>query len=301
MKRCALAFLDEPVSRSLEAEVETALTDLFAQLTMAQVPVPTSADGSQDLDRILASLDADVADLAVVAARSLPRFLPAGTRIAAVIQRGDPRYRLVGHGPRGLTTLIPGSSVVCLDAPARAQVLHLRPDLVVRLIERPPDQIVKEVRSGIWSAAILPPGTLERAVPWGLQVQPIHAARIRPQAGSGLTLLLARSGRSPREKQAGALDHPSSRRAFTAERAFLDQVPFDGSVIAEAFACSDGARVHVDAFASDRDGRRWHQVSAEGDVMDAAAVGVAAARLLTSGVASSVLGSPSALRKAAGL
>jgi hydroxymethylbilane synthase len=301
MKRCALAFLDEPISRSRVAEVETALTDLFAQLTMARVPVAASATGKQALDPILARLDADEADLAVVPARTLPRILPAGVHIAAVIQRGDPRYRLVGHGPRGLSTLIPGSSVVCLDVPARAQVLHLRPDLDVRLIEGPPDEIVRGVRSGIWTAAILPPGTLERALPWGLQVQPIHGTRIQPQTGSGLTLLLARPGRSPREKQAGALDHLPSRSAFTAERAMLEELPFDRSVIAEAFAWSDGATVHLDAFASDRDGRRWSQVAAEGEVKDAVAVGVAAARLLTARVASSVMGSPSALRRASGL
>jgi porphobilinogen deaminase len=99
-------------------------------------------------------------------------------------------------------------------------------------------------------------------------------------AGSGLTVLLARSGKSSRARQAGALDHAPSRSLFDAERAFGGEGGFGVALIATSFAHLNDGRIHVCGFASDEEGRRLHRSQAEGDLDAASATGIAAARRL---------------------
>ncbi|MHA6762330.1 hydroxymethylbilane synthase [Streptacidiphilus sp. PAMC 29251] len=176
-----------------------------------------------------ALLDGSV-DFAVHSLKDLPTAAPDGLALAAVPLREDPRDALVARDGLSLEELV-GK---CVQAPARigtgsprrmAQLNAWAAAAGVR-IETVPirgnvDTRIGYVRSGELDAVVLAAAGLSRLGRLGEATQLLDSALMLPAPGQGALALECRADDAELTAALGALDHPATRAAVTAERALL--------------------------------------------------------------------------------
>jgi hydroxymethylbilane synthase len=227
------------------------------------------------------------ADLAVHSLKDLPTAMPAGLRLAGVLEREDPRDVLVlrtrgrrrpGSSGAALPELPRGGVVATSSTRRAAQLRALRPDL--RLVEirgNVPTRLQKLAADSGLHGTILAAAGLARlgigrdareclvcppdlaASRWerDLPARLLTLGEMLPAVGQAAIGLQARSG----DRRTGAvcrrLDHRATRLAVEAERAFLEG--FGGGchspVAALATVRGDRLTLAVRAFEGDRE---WH-------------------------------------------
>lgn len=194
------------------------------------------------------------ADVAVHSGKDLPALTPDALVIAAVPERADARDALVGGR---LGQLAPGAVVATGSGRRRAQLAWARPDLgftglrgniatrLARLDEGGADAIVVAVaaleRLGLTDriTEVLEPATMLPQVAQGAL-----AVEVRGDAAGARLAGVDPGGDGELRALVGSLDHPPSRRAFEAERAFLAELGGDCDLPAGCHAtpvAGDGA------------------------------------------------------------
>ena len=182
-------------------------------------------------------------DIAVHSLKDLPTESPRGLKIASVPRRQDPRDVFLGKAAKRLKDLPPGAVVGTSSVRRKAQILALRPDLVVRDLRGNVDTRLKKLAQGDADASYLAASGLDRLgiAAWdGLAFERVDLARMVPAAGQGAVALQCRAGESARFAAAGC-----ARTTFsvTVERLFLAKL---GEGCHTAFACHHAAgRVHL--------------------------------------------------------
>jgi hydroxymethylbilane synthase len=232
-------------------------------------------------------------DLAVHSLKDLPTTLPAGIALVAVAEREDPRDALVGRGPLAWGDLPQGAVLATSSLRRRAQVLHRRPDLIVRDVRGNVDtRLAKLERNAEWSGILLAVSGLVRLGLADRIGERLPPELMLPAPGQGALAVTARAGDSVAAEAAKrAVHHRPTAVAVAAERAFLRtleggcQVP----VAALAAPTADGRlRLHgrVISLGGER-GTEGEEARSVGDESEADALGVALAeRLLGEGAAS---------------
>jgi hydroxymethylbilane synthase len=163
------------------------------------------------LERAL--LDGEI-DLAVHSAKDVPGELAAGTEIAAVPPRADPRDVLVGAG--SLDALPAGARVGTSALRRRAQVLAVRPDVDVVELRGNVDTRLRKLAAGEVDALVLAAAGLVRLGHAGLVAAPLVGDVFVPAPGQGCLAVQARAG-----DRLEALDDSDSHAAQLAERAVV--------------------------------------------------------------------------------
>lgn len=210
------------------------------------------------------------ADVAVHSAKDLPSQTAAGLVIGAVGERRTPNDALVGAS---LADLAQGATVATGSVRRRAQLASLRPDLrftelrgnIQTRLSRIPDDgaIVMAV------AALEILGLTDRIA----EVLTLDDAV--PMVGQGSVAVECRADDTSVLDVLALVDHPASRRAVEAERAFLAELGAGCSLPVAAHLADDGT---FRAFMASDDGTRTVQLSGEiGDSDDHIVVGVAMA------------------------
>ncbi len=97
-------------------------------------PLPEIGGEGVFTERIERSLRAEEIDIAVHSLKDLPVEDPGDIFIGAVLGREEAREALVSRGGRPLAALPPGAVIGSSSTRRQAQLLGLRPDLVVRPI-----------------------------------------------------------------------------------------------------------------------------------------------------------------------
>ena len=244
----------------------------------------------KELERAL--LDGRI-DLAVHSAKDMPTDPAEGTEVVAYPEREDPRDALVSRDGRGLASLAPGARVGTESPRRRAFLLHLRPDLVIAPIRGNVDTRLEKLDAGEFDALVVAAAGLTRLGRAGRIVERIAPAAMLPAVGQGALAVQARAG-DPRAAVAAALDHPATRTAVTAERAFLRAMGGGCRTPFAALAEAAGGRVEVAGAAVEPDGREALRDSASGPAANAKAVGEALARALLARGADRFAGEPGA-------
>ena len=161
-------------------------------------------------------------DLAVHSLKDLPTGLPGGLMLAATPEREDPYDALISRDDLALETLAPGSRVATGSLRRAAQILALRPDLVMTPLRGNVATRVEKIRRGEAEATLLAVAGLRRL---GLEneiAQVFTAQQVTPAMGQGALGIEARVAELT--KLWTALDHPATRRAVEAERRYLARV-----------------------------------------------------------------------------
>ena len=138
--------------------------------------LPMSTKGDQILDRSLAAiggkglfikeLEAALEDgrahLAVHSMKDVPADLPPGMTLAAMLPRADPRDALITRGARELGDLPRGARLGTSSLRRRAQLLAIRPDLVITTLRGNVETRLKRLDEGELDAIVLAAAGLTR-------------------------------------------------------------------------------------------------------------------------------------------
>jgi hydroxymethylbilane synthase len=179
---------------------------------------------TKELDRAL--LDGSI-DLAIHSAKDLPTLLPDGIEIAGYLPREDVRDALIAPRAKVLANLPPGAIVGTASLRRRAQVLRLRPDLIVRLLRGNVESRLRKVASGEYDATLLALAGLNRLGLAHHATALLDVEDFLPAVGQGaIAVTLRTDDRPSRERVAPVIDHATTV-ALRCERAFLTVL--DGS------------------------------------------------------------------------
>lgn len=203
-------------------------------------------------------------DLAVHSLKDLPLETPQALRIAAVLEREEPRDAVVSRSGEPFDRLPAGSRIGTSSVRRRSQLLHRRRDLQILDIRGNVDTRLRKLDEGQYDAIVVAACGLIRL---GLEeriTEYLDFSIMLPEPGQGALAIEARADDSELLELLSGLDDPVSRACVEAERSFLH-------------ALGGGCRVPIAAYASCKDG----ELALEGAVI--AADGTAAVRGKMSG------------------
>lgn len=262
------------------------------------VLLPMSTKGDQILDRSLAAiggkglfikeleiaLEERRADLAVHSMKDVPADLPAQFTIGAILERADPRDALVAPRAGTLEALPSGARVGTSSLRRRAQLLAARPDLRIEALRGNLNTRVRRLDEGSLDAIVLACAGLAR-LGWEQRI----AARLPlevslPAVGQGAIGVECRADDTTILARLAALEHPPTRVAVDAERAFSRRLGGGCQSPVAAHATLDGGRLGLRGLVASTDGRRVLRDGLSGTADAAAALGEALAqRMLAAG------------------
>jgi hydroxymethylbilane synthase len=261
--------------------------------------LPMSTKGDRILDRSLAAiggkglfikeLEAALEDgrahLAVHSMKDVPGDLPAGMTLAAMLPRADPRDALITRAARELGELPRGARLGTASLRRRAQLLAIRPDLVITTLRGNVETRLKRLDDGELDAIVLAAAGLTR-----LGLQSRIAALLDPSislpaVGQGVIGIECRSDDLRARDAVRALNDPAAHTAVSAERAFARRLGGSCQSPIAAFAELDARqRLTLRGLVAEPDGSRLIQDSIAGSAAQAEALGDALAeRVLTAG------------------
>lgn len=235
-------------------------------------------------------------DLAVHSLKDLPTTLPAGIALVAVAEREDPRDALVGRGPLTWDDVPHGAVLATSSLRRRAQLLHLRPDLIVRDVRGNVDtRLAKLQANAEWTGILLAVAGLVRLGLGDRIGERLPPELMLPAPGQGALAVTARAGDAASAAAAASVHHPATAVAVAAERAFLRTLEGGCQVPVAALAeRSAGGRLRLQGRVISLGGERaveGSEVRACANVAEADALGVALGdRLLGQGAAAILAG-----------
>jgi hydroxymethylbilane synthase len=249
-----------------------------------------------ELDRAL--LDKEV-DLVVHSLKDLATVMTAGTALAAVLEREDPRDALLTRGGVDFAGLPSGARIGTSSLRRKAFLAKSRPDLKqVELRGNVPTRI-RKLDEGEYDAIILATAGLKRL---GLadRISQLLPTDIFPNAAAqGAIAICARADDPETLRWLRPLEHTPTRIAVEAERAMLGRLEGGCQVPLGVLATVNGADLSLYAAACNLDGADFVSVQHSGHSTNARAVGEAAAAAFISKGGDAVLAQANARRQSA--
>jgi len=214
----------------------------------------------------------------------VPGDLPAGMTLAAMLPRADPRDALITRAARELGELPRGARLGTASLRRRAQLLAIRPDLVITTLRGNVETRLKRLDDGELDAIVLAAAGLTR-----LGLQSRIAALLDPSislpaVGQGVIGIECRSDDLRARDAVRALNDPAAHTAVSAERAFARRLGGSCQSPIAAYARLDAERLTLDGLVAEPDGSRLLRERISGDAGDGVALGAELAeRVLAAG------------------
>lgn len=224
----------------------------------ALVIVPMTATGDRIQDRALAevggkelwtreldaALDAGVIDIAVHSLKDVETLRDARFALGAMLERADPRDRLVVREGMEAATIaaLPHGARLGTSSPRRAaQIQRIRADLQPVLLRGNVATRLAKLAAGEADATLLAAAGLERLGMHGVGTAQ-DTAVLLPAASQGAIGIECRAADGAALALLGAIDHEPTHRAVAAERSFLAALGGDcrSPVAAHAWWREDG-------------------------------------------------------------
>jgi hydroxymethylbilane synthase len=265
-------------------------------LEVELVPMVTQGDRIQDrtlaaiggkglfIKELEVALEEDRADIAVHSMKDLPGDLPEGLTIAAALERADARDALLTASAGGLDELPRGARVGTSSLRRQAQLLAARPDLAIETLRGNVDTRLRRLDAGDMDAIVLACAGLIR-----LGLESRITARLDPRiclpaVAQGVIGIECRGADSRTRGLVSVLDHPDTRIAMDAERAFAHRLGGSCQSPIAAHARLVGRRLQLDGLVAEPDGSRLLRDTESGAIEDPAALGaLLAERILAAG------------------
>jgi hydroxymethylbilane synthase len=268
-----LALAQAELTRAALLAAHPALADPGIEI----LPIRTTGDKVQD--RTLADiggkglftkeieealLDGRV-DLAVHSMKDMPTFLPDGLTIGAMLEREDPRDALISPVAESIATLPRGAVVGTASLRRQAQVLLVRPDLVVQPLRGNVGTRLDKLARGEAAATLLALAGLKRLGKAGAATAILSIEEMLPAVAQGAIGIEIRIDDSRLRELVAAIDHAPTSIAVAAERAML--AVLDGSCrtpIAGYAAIAD-AQMRLRGLVALPDGSESHRAEDSGN------------------------------------
>lgn len=238
-----------------------------------------------------AALLARRVDFAVHSLKDLPLVTPEGLRIAAVLERDEPRDALISRSGEALEALPAGAKLGTSSLRRISQVLNRRPDLATLEIRGNVDTRLRKLQEGKYDAIVVAACGLIRL---GLEeriTEVLDLSVMLPEPGQGCLAVEARTDDPDVLDVVGRLEHPLSRACVEAERACLKALGGGCRVPIAAFAEETNGTLHLQGAVLSPDGTRRIDASGDGPVTEPVRLGEdVGARLAASGAAALLSG-----------
>jgi len=184
-------------------------------------PLPELGGKGVFTDDLAHALQQRKIDLAVHSLKDLPVDETPDLAVAAICERADARDALVAALPLTLKTLPKRARVGTSSLRRSAQLLAARPDLTLLPIRGNIDTRIRKALKGDYDAILLAAAGLERL---GLKeniVEMLPLDLMLPAPGQGALAVQCRTNDAATMDCVAPLDHLPTRKAVSAERAFL--------------------------------------------------------------------------------
>jgi len=234
MKTFLVATRPSTLARRQTQWVIQALERLHPNLSFMEHVITTKGD--RELDKPLpliggkglftqeleAALLSSNVQAAVHSLKDLPVQNPAQLMVGAIPQRGDSRDVLISAQGFTLRTLPLGAVIGTSSLRRAAQVLALRPDVQIKDLRGNIDTRLRKALSGNYDAVLLSLAGLQRMGLEEYVTEILSFDEVLPAPGQGALAVQCRADDVETLQILAELDHIPTRRAVTAERAFLE-------------------------------------------------------------------------------
>lgn len=206
------------------------LKDFWPKLTIELVPLITSGDrfnkdklqelGGKGLfvKELEEALLANRADIAVHSMKDVPAHLPPGLTLASFYKRDNPLDALVCNKAQSITTLPQGCQVGTTSLRRQAQLLALRPDLIIRPLRGNIHTRLEKYNQGEFDAIILAAAGLERMQIENYAYYSIDADLMLPACGQGVLGIECRQDDEDLQHLLKPLTDPDTTICLSVER-----------------------------------------------------------------------------------
>ncbi len=214
-------------------------------------------------------------DFAVHSMKDVETGLAHGIALPAVLQRADPRDRLVGA--TSLADIPPGSTVGTSSPRRQAQLLNRRPDLKVVVLRGNVQTRLRHIADGTVAATFLAAAGLDRL---GIEAGvTLSMGDWLPAASQGIVGITCRADDQKMLGLLKAINHPDTMACLQAERALLAGLGGSCHTSVAAYASLEGG-LHMRAELLSPDGRDRVNGELRAGDSSAEALGHALARAL---------------------
>jgi hydroxymethylbilane synthase len=218
---------------------------------------------TQELENALNSGDIH---LVVHSLKDLPVEETPGLVIAAIPVRENARDVLISARGYTLDTLPEAAQVGTSSLRRTAQLLHVRPDLVLKSVRGNIDTRIRKAVEGEYDAIILAAAGVHRL---GLQEyisEELDFERMLPAPGQGALAVQCRSYDAFLRQFLKRIDHAETHAAVTAERAFLKGLGGGCAAPVAAFGVVEAGGLHLQGLVTSLDGRERIHVSGRSEI-----------------------------------
>jgi len=203
---------------------------------------------------------------AVHSRKDLPVENPDGLTVGCMPVRAEVRDALISSQGYTLATLPPGASVGTSSLRRAAQILSLRPDIRIQSLRGNVDTRLRKAMEGQYDAIILAGAGLTRLGLDSHVTEWLSLAVMLPAPGQGALAVQCRADDEETLALLSQLDHGATRKAVTAERAFLQGLGGGCAVPVAAYAMTNeqSSVIGLTGLVISEDGRTEVKVTKEG-------------------------------------
>lgn len=194
-------------------------------------------------------------DIGVHSLKDIPTEQPDGLQISAILERETPNDAFVSNEYSSLAEVRPGSVIGTSSLRRKSQLLHSRPDLVIKDIRGNMDTRLRKLDQGEYEALVLAASGLKRL---GFKERITELLRLDlmlPAAGQGALALET----SDQDKEILALcqllNHEETKKAVEEEREFLKVMGGGCQVPLGCYACFEDSNFWINGFIGDLEGK----------------------------------------------
>lgn len=217
-------------------------------------------------------------DLAVHSSKDMATKLPDGLYLSAFLEREDVRDAVIGRTAPSIEALPEGAIVGSSSLRRQALIRRLRPDLNVITYRGLVETRLRKLAEGQVDATLLAFAGLKRLGMEEVVTHLLDVDSFPPAPGQGAICVESRIGDGDVAQLVEPVDHAATHAALLCERAFLKEL--DGSCrtpIAGLAQLVDGT-LTFSGMILRPDGSEAHDISAEGDPVNAVDIGTQAGR-----------------------
>jgi hydroxymethylbilane synthase len=281
--------------------VKTRLEERFKGLVVSLTKIKTTGDMILDVPlaqvggkglfvkEIEEALLRQDIDLAVHSMKDVPTFLPSGLHLGAITEREDPRDVFISKDGCPLKELRQKARIGTSSLRRQAQLLHLRPDLVVVQLRGNLDTRIRKLSQEGLDGIILAAAGLKR-MGWLDRITEYLPFEVSlPAVGQGALGMECRVADRATNQKLEFLNHQVTRCCVLAERAFLKRLEGGCQIPIAAHGWLENRSIRLDGLVSSVDGRRLIRDCVEGPIEKAEELGIRLAERLISNGAEAIL------------
>lgn len=272
--------------------VKELLEQKFPEKTFEIVIVKTKGDIILDVplskigDKGLFTKELEIAmfnyeiDMAVHSLKDLPTVFPEGTKLGAVLERGNVNDALVSKDNRKISEFTAEDTIATSSLRRKAQLLKLNSNLNIVEIRGNVNTRIRKMEEGYCDAMIMAAAGLQRLKMDSYITEIIDSEIMIPACGQGAMAIEIRDNDREIENLVGQINHEVTMITSSAERAFLNTLE-GGCQIPVGSTCKiDGDQVKITGFISSINGSNFLKDSATGPVANAKQIAIDLAKKL---------------------